>query len=211
MNMADWRMQGAEFSSCNCNWGCPCQFGALPSHGNCQAIVAMRIDHGHFNEISLDGLCWVGIFAWPGPIHEGNGSCQVFLEQTTSPEQRQALLTILSGGETDPGATIFQVFSTTISEMFEPQFVNIELSIDKDRREAQVRIPGILEASGEPIRNPVTGEQQSIRLVLPDGFEFTEAEMASGSYQTQGAIGISAQQSHAHFAQLHFTGRGVVR
>lgn len=211
MSMADWRMQGDEFATCNCDWGCPCQFSARPSRGKCEAVVSMRIDRGHFNETVLDGLCWVGMFAWPGAIHEGNGRCQVFIDQRASAEQRNALLTILSGAETDPGATVFNVFAGTISEMHEPQFVAIELAVDVDGRQARVRIPEVLEASGEPIRNPVSDEAQRVRLVLPDGFEFNEAEMASGSYQTQGPIHIQAQHSHGHFAHLHFTGRGVVR
>ncbi|WP_137885148.1 DUF1326 domain-containing protein [Pseudomonas sp. 2FE] len=211
MTMANWRLQGTEFASCNCNWGCPCQFSALPTHGNCEAVVSMRVQHGHFNDISLDDLCWVGTFAWPGAIHEGNGRCQVFIEDKASPAQREALLTILSGQETEPGATVFQVFSSTITEMYEPQFVPIEFSVDMASRQAHTRIPGVLEVTGEPIRNPITGEPQEARLILPNGFEFTEAEMASGSYQTHGAIKISSQQGHGHFARLHFTGEGVVR
>ncbi|SFP10215.1 DUF1326 domain-containing protein [Pseudomonas borbori] len=211
MGMADWRMQGAEFATCNCNWGCPCQFSALPSNGHCEAVVSMRIDQGHYNEVKLDGLCWVGTFAWPGAIHEGNGRCQVFIEDRATPEQREALLHILSGEDTEPGSTVFSVFAGTISEMLEPQFVPIAFSVDVDKREAHTQIAGVLEVSGEPIRNPVTGEPQEARLILPKGFEFTEAQMASGTYQTQGAIKIASKNSHGHFARLHFTGQGVVR
>ena len=135
----------------------------------------------------------------------------MYVDEKASPAQREGLLTILSGQETDPGATIFQVFSATIEEMHEPQFVPIEMDINLPQRVAHIRIPGVLESFGEPIRNPVTGEQQSVQLRLPNGFEFTEAEMASSSYQTQGAISIASQAGHGHFANLHFTGRGVVR
>lgn len=211
MSMADWRMQGAEFVTCNCNWGCPCQFSSLPTHGHCEAVVSMRIDQGHHKEVKLDGLCWVATFAWPGAIHEGNGRCQVFIEDRATPPQREALLRILSGEDTEPGATVFSVFASTISEMFEPQFVPIELSVDVDKREANSRIAGVLEASGEPIRNPVTGEPQEARIVLPKGFEFTEAQVANGHYQTHGAIKIAAQNSHSHLARVQFTGQGVVR
>ncbi|MBF7731242.1 DUF1326 domain-containing protein [Pseudomonas sp. N040] len=211
MSMADWRLQGVEFVSCNCDWGCPCQFSALPSQGFCQAVVGMQVEHGHYNETRLDDLRWISLFAWPGPIHEGNGSCQVFVDDQASPAQREGLLKILSGQDTDPGATVFQVFASTVTQMHEPQFVPIEMHIDLPQRQAHFSIPGVLEAIGEPIRNPVSGAPQSIQLRLPDGFEFTEAEMASGSYQTQGAIRIASQNSHGHFARLHFTGRGVVR
>ncbi|MEX6501095.1 DUF1326 domain-containing protein [Pseudomonas zhanjiangensis] len=211
MSMADWRMQGAEFATCNCDWGCPCQFSARPSHGHCEAVVSMRIDQGHYNQVKLDDLCWVATFAWPGAIHEGNGRCQVFIEDKASAQQRDALLRILSGEDSEPGSTVFSVFASTISEMFEPQFVPIEFEVDVDKRLARTRIAGVLEVTGEPIRNPVTGEPEEARIVLPKGFEFTEAQVGSGTYQTQGAIKIAAQNSHGHFARLHFTGQGVVR
>ena len=63
MAYVDWRMRGAEITSCNCDWGCPCQFNALPTHGDCRAVVAMRIDEGHFGDVPLSGLKWAATFA----------------------------------------------------------------------------------------------------------------------------------------------------
>jgi hypothetical protein len=37
-----WRIAGEEFASCNCNWGCPCQFNALPTTGRCEAFACPR-------------------------------------------------------------------------------------------------------------------------------------------------------------------------
>ncbi len=44
-----------------------------------------------------------------------------------------------------------------MSEAFEPLFVPITLSIDVDQRLAHLDIPGVLQASGEPIRSPIDG------------------------------------------------------
>ena len=38
------------------------------------------IEKGHFGEVSLDGLKLGGIYAWPGPIHEGKGKCQIVID-----------------------------------------------------------------------------------------------------------------------------------
>lgn len=209
MAIAEWRMQGVEFIACNCNWGCPCQFNAPPTHGHCQAVASMRVERGYFEQVTLDGLCWAATFAWPGAIHEGNGSCQVFIDDRADEAQRQALLTILSGLESDPGANVFQVFSSTMREAFEPQFVPITLSIDVDQRLAHLDIPGVLQASGEPIRSPIDGSPHRVRLSLPEGFEFHEAEVASGSYQTHSALKLQSKGSHSHLAHVHFTGHGI--
>lgn len=211
--MADvqWRMQGVEFAACNCNWGCPCQFNSMPSQGKCEAVVGMQIDKGDFDGISLDGLKWVGTFAWPGAIHQGNGRAQVFIDERASEEQKNALLTILSGQETDPGATVFQVFSMMINDMREPKSAPIELSIDLEERTARIAVPGVLESMGEPIRNPVTGQPHRARLQLPNGFEFTEAEMGSSTFSARGEIAISSKGGHGHFARINMNRHGVVR
>ncbi len=44
-------------------------------------------------------------------------------------------------------------------------------------------MPGHLEFSAEPIRNPVTGKPHFAQIRLPDGFEFREAEMASARFR----------------------------
>ena len=50
----DWQIEGEEIGSCNCDWGCPCQFNALPTHGNCEAVVAVQIDQGRHGAAGPD-------------------------------------------------------------------------------------------------------------------------------------------------------------
>ena len=153
--MIDWLIRGPEIATCNCAYGCPCQFNALPTQGNCKASVAMRIDKGHFGEVKLDGLHWAGIFAWPGPIHEGHGEAQPIIDQRASPEQRNALLTIMSGQESMPGATYFQVFSSMIEKFHEPLFKPITFTADVENATGHFKVDGVVDSKAEPIRNPV--------------------------------------------------------
>lgn len=206
-----WHMRGVEFVACNCDWGCPCQFNGPPTHGNCEAVAAMRIDDGEFDGTRLDGLCFVGTFAWPGAIHEGHGRAQIFIDERASEAQEAALLTILSGGETDPGATIFQVFSATFTEMCEPQRAAIEFAADVEARTGRVRIAGQVESDGEPIRNPVTGLPHRARVCLPQGFEYAEAEFGNSRFKSTGQVAMQSDGSHAHFAHIHMNRHGVVR
>src|ERR1044072_5645203 len=47
MAQVDWYIEGAEFSNCNCDYACPCQFESRrPTHGNCRCFAAVRIDKG---------------------------------------------------------------------------------------------------------------------------------------------------------------------
>ena len=46
---------------------------------------------------------------------------------------------------------------------------------------------------------------------MPNGFEFTLAEVGRGWAKTKGAIKLSLEDSHAHFSELNITGTGVIR
>jgi hypothetical protein len=85
------------------------------------------------------------------------------------------------------------------------------LSIDVDKRLANVRVAGLVDGKIEPIRNPVTGAESRARINLPNGFEFTEAEVASGTGRTTGEIKLAFANTHAHLARFHWTTHGVVR
>ena len=68
-----WNMEAEYIQSCNCDWGCPCNFDALPTHGSCEALVAYRVKKGKFGETKLDGVVFAEGLWWPKAIHEGNG------------------------------------------------------------------------------------------------------------------------------------------
>ena len=209
MSDVKWSIQGTEFVQCNCAYGCPCQFNALPTHGHCHAIAAFQIDQGRHGDTQLDGLRFALIVSWPGAIHEGHGEAIPIVDERASPAQREALLRIISGEDTEPGATLFQVFSTTFSTVHEPVFSRIELAIDVDGRTANVEIPGLIEARGEPIINPVTGAPHRARINLPSGFEYDVCEVGRGWTKTQAPIKLSLTDSHAQFAHLHMTESGI--
>ena len=111
MAFVEWTMQGSEYGHCNCNVGCPCQFNALPSHGHCRAHSFFQIERGRFGDVRLDGLRWGFLAAWPGPIHLGEGTYQLVVEERADAKQRAAIEAVAQGKETDPGTLITQVFS----------------------------------------------------------------------------------------------------
>lgn len=210
--MADleWTIHAREFVNCNCAYGCPCQFNALPTYGNCVAVIGIAIDRGFHGATSLDGLNVAAIFAWPGAIHEGKGAAQVIIDRRATPQQRAALLRILSGEDTVPGATIFQVFSTVLETLHEPIDAAIEIAIDQEKRVAHLFVDGLIDSRGEPIRNPVTGAEHRARIDLPAGFEYSLAEIGRGWSVTQGAIALNLADSHGQFAELHLSQNGVL-
>lgn len=205
-----WTIKGKEFVHCNCAYGCPCQFNALPTHGHCQAVAAIDIEQGHHDGTDLSGLRIGLIVAWPGPIHEGRGEAVPIVDERADATQREALLRIMSGLDTVPGATFFQVFATTYTKVHDPVFAPINLRVDIDGRSARLAVPGWIDARGEPIVNPVTGDAHRARINLPQGFEYDVCEVGRGWAKTQGPVDVQLSDSHAQFAELHLTESGVV-
>ena len=190
--------------------GVPVSSTRSPTHGDCHAMTAVKIEKGHFGEVDLGGLAFCGMFAWPRAIHLGNGEAFVVISEQATEAQRNALLTILTGQETAPGATIFNVFAPTFAKMHDPVFAPIEFYLDLEKRIGRVRVPGIIDTSVEPIRNPVTGQEHRVAVVLPEGFEYHNAEYASGSTRADGPIKLTLANSHSHLYSLHMTTNGVV-
>jgi hypothetical protein len=206
-----WAFKGREFVNCNCAYGCPCQFNALPTHGNCRAVAAFHIDEGYHGTTKLDNLTFVLIARWPGAIHEGRGEAVVIVDEHATPAQREAILRIASGQDTEPGATVFQVYSTTLEKVHDPVFSRIDFDVDVDARRARLAVPGITEGRGEPILNPMTGKEHRVRISLPNGFEYETSESGRGwSKATGGPITMELADSYGQFSNLHLSPSGVV-
>ena len=206
-----WTIRGKEYANCNCAWGCPCQFGSRTTYGHCEATGAGEIEEGHFNDTRLDGLNFVLLLYWPGEIAEGDGTQQIIIDERADGAQREALQKILHGESTAPGATHFFVYNSTMSTVLETLFAPIDLSIDVEARQAQVRVDGLVESRGIPITNPFSGDEARSRIHLPNGFEYTYAGMGSGTSKVRAGIELDLSDSYGQFNVLHMNQDGVIR
>jgi hypothetical protein len=205
-----WRMKGRHLKNCNCDFGCPCDFLGPPSHHVCHGFIAMKIDEGNFGDVKLDGLHWAGIVDFPGPLHEGNGVMQPVLDARASEAQRNALGTILSGREQAP-TTMFSIFNSLLTTVHEPVFANFVFEHDYAARRAKLAIPGVVDCEITPIVNPVTGQPHRIRVEMPEGFEYQEAEIASGRAKVRGNISFELENCHGSLSLVTYNQDGFVR
>ena len=210
MSRIDWYVEGIEFGSCNCIYACPCQFEALPTYGNCRGFEILRIDRGHFGDVPLGGINIALLYAWPGPIFEGKGEMQVIVDERADPRQRQALTRIVHGEETDEGATHWWVYRSMSDTLHETLIRPIKFDIDLDARSAHVSIPGVLESVGRPILSPATGQEHRVRINIPDGIEFEDAEIGSATTTATTAIRLDLADTYGQFNRLRHSGKGVV-
>jgi len=210
MNRIDWYVEGIEFGSCNCIYACPCQFEALPTYGDCRGFEVLRIERGHFGDVKLDGSKVALLYAWPGPIFEGKGEMQVIVDEHASERQRDALMKIVHGAETDEGATHWWVYRRMTDTVHETLIKPIEFDDDLEARAARVVIPGVLESVGRPIVSPATGQEHRVRIDIPNGIEFERAEIGSATTSASAAIRLDLNDTYGQFNRLRHSGKGVV-
>jgi hypothetical protein len=141
-------MEAEYIQSCNCDWGCPCNFDALPTHGNCEALVAYRVKRGKFGDTKLDGVVFAEGLWWPKAIHEE----------------------IFSGKH---GGGVFEIFPKTWTKKLPTKVVKVDFHYNGYN--SWFKVDGIGEVRSAYISNPVTGEKFKGTIVLPDGINWKKA------------------------------------
>ncbi len=171
-----WSFEADFIQGCNCDYGCPCEFQAPPTRGFCEGVGAYHITKGRYGNVKLDGLGLAFVARWPGAIHQGNGTAALLYDERAKPEQREALLQIATG---QAGGMPFELIAATMSKLLPPQFAAFKWA--SKGRSASVKIGKLLTLSSEPIKNPVTGDTESVKIVHATGFIFKEADATSAN------------------------------
>ena len=148
----EWQISGEEVGSCNCDWGCPCQFNAPPTTDHCEALIGYIIRSGHYGDTSLDGVRFAGIYSWPGRIDEGNGTRQIIVDEGVTAEQRRAIDALVSGTE---GGAYFEIFAAVAPNQFDTLKAPIDIQSGPD--ETRITVGKIGVAVAKPLRG-ATGE-----------------------------------------------------
>lgn len=145
---------------------------------------------------------------FPGPLHEGNGTIQPIIDERATLEQRDALFQIMSGKHSAEG-TLFHIVSLIVTKMLDPVFAPIDLKFDYAKRRAKLSVPGVLECDVEPIKNPVTGAEHRIQVVMPEGFEHLEGEVAHATISSTAGVKFDVPKGHATLAKVEQTPTGL--
>ena len=209
MTYTNWLMKAKRLATCSCDYGCPCEFNGRPTRGHCEGLEAFEIIEGYYGDVRLDGLRGAGAYRWPGAVHEGGGAYLAIIDEHATEAQREALLTILSGQDQEP-TTGFAIYASTIEKDLGVVFAPVEFDWDLDARVGRFAVRDILEASLEPIRNPVTGAPHRALIKLPQGFEFREAEMASSNFWSKGELPQNYQNCYGFLTLTTYGPQGII-
>ena len=181
-----WSFEADFIQACSCDYGCPCEFSAPPTRGFCDGTGVWRIIKGNYGDVSLDGLAVAFAAHWPKAIHEGDGTLALMIAEHANAQQREALLTICSG---KAGGLPYEILATTFSKVLDPIFLPIEFNLAG--RNTSARVGDVLRITLEPIKNPVTGEPETVRVEHETGFIFKSAEAVSAKENRANVPGLS--------------------
>jgi hypothetical protein len=198
--MADWQLKGTVLVGCNCDYGCPCNFNAPPSTGDCEGGWVWHIEQGRYGDVELDGLT-IAVFAdWPGAIHEGNGKAMLLYDERADERQREALET-LGRGE---GGGPWGIFINTY-ELVRVGPAPFDLTLDGER--SSYKIGDVAELRMEPIRNPVTGNEVRSGVVVPTGLVFNEGWCATSTlFRVNDGVSYDHTGKNTEWAPFEYSG-----
>ena len=198
--MADWRVKGTVLVACNCDYGCPCNFNAPPTTGDCEGNWTWHIEKGRYGDVELDGLT-LAIFAdWPKAIHEGGGKAVAYYDERADEHQSEALENLVRGGEGGP----WGIFINTYELL---DIVPAPFEVNVDGEHSSYKIGDVAELQMEPIKNPVSGAEVRAAVVLPTGLVFNEGWCAASTvFRVNGGVSYDHSGKNAEYAEFAYSG-----
>lgn len=109
-----WWARGLLFENCACTLVCPghMHFRQLCTHDRCKGYWAFRFDEGVFGDVSLAGVKAVIAFDTPQRMIDGQWIQSLIIDESASPDQRQAIETILTGRAGGPWEKLASLVAT---------------------------------------------------------------------------------------------------
>jgi hypothetical protein len=201
MSEQAWELKGTVFVACNCDFGCPCNFNALPTQGYCQGQWTWHVEQGRFGEAPLDDLNFTVAAKWPGAIHEGNGEALILVDERADDTQREAIATLVGGDAGGP----WGVLAWTWPTIHGPHHVPYDVEVAGV--ESRVKAGEMLELDSGPIRNPVSGAEVHPGAILPEGIVFKQGDFgASKVFRVGGGIDYDHSGKYTAVAPFDYSG-----
>lgn len=194
-----WQMSGQGYEFCNCYFGCGCNFGGFPNSkdGSCQAFVGHAVATGRYGDVDLAGVKFALLVLWPGAIHEGNGRGVLIVDPATTDKQAEGLSQIVSGRL---GGMPWEVMGPTVQVV---GLVKQRITFEGRGQKSVMRIEGVGEARGDTLKNPVTGEDHEVNVVLPQGFIWKKGAVGQGAFRASVA-GLTVEFDRTNWIHYDF-------
>lgn len=120
-----YELEGRILEACTCDAVCPCWVGRAPDGGKCLGVAAWHIDRGKVEDTDVTD-CTIAMAVYiPDNIMSGNMKGVVFLNESVSKEQEEALVAAFTGKLGGP----LEEFAKLIGEVVALHKVPIEFDV----------------------------------------------------------------------------------
>ncbi len=182
MAITNWKVEGNYFESCNCENLCPCILLKDPTEGFCEAMVGWEIEKGHCEDVSLDGVK-VGVWLHaPGNLTAGDWKLALYVDESASEEQFNAIASLWSG----EGGGHLAVIASLVGEVMGAEKAKISFEYTDTKKHL------IIDGLGENEMVPVEG-QEGRNVIISDpplavapGNDITMHESKNAHYEGHG-------------------------
>jgi hypothetical protein len=176
-----YELEGQILEVCNCNVLCPCWIGEDPDSGTCDAVNTYHIERGTIEGVDVSGRTLSFLVHIPGNVLQGNWRVVALLDDGTTDQQMDAILSVFTGKKGGPLADL----SKLVGEVLGVERVPISFAVKEGK--GTLKIGGIAEAEMEPYRGP-TGQTTTLNESIFSTIPGSPAWVSKAStYRRQGA------------------------
>ena len=195
-----WQLNGTVGVACNCDYGCPCNFNALPLQGQVRG-TGPGTSTGVRGETSLDGLNFSIAVNWPGAIHEGGGEALILIDDRADERQQEAIATLVGGDAGGP----WGILAWTWPKIHGPKLVPYDVHLEG--LDWRVKAGQSIEIEATTIKNPVSGAEVHPGAVLPEGLIFKRGDFgASKVFRVSDGIEFAHPGQYTAIAGFEYSG-----
>ena len=204
--MANWHIDGQYMETCSCDFICPCigsNLTAHPTEGDCKAAIAMKIDQGEKDGVSLDGLAFIVLLRSPGPMVDGNLKVGLIVDEKANDAQLQAISAIATGADGGPMAALAPLVGEIAGVEKRP------ISFEKDGMSYAVKAGELIEQALTGVASATNeGEPLYLENVLHPAS--SKLALAKATVSKFHAFGIDWEDAsgkrNGHFAPFSWNG-----
>ncbi|CAN5742633.1 DUF1326 domain-containing protein [soil metagenome] len=147
-------LKGDLIEACSCFAPCPCWVADYPDGGECWSFTGYYVREGESQGIEISDIALISLVQIPGHVHEGNWREVLFVSDSATDKQFEALLDAFQGRLGGPLADL----AALIGERVATYRVPITYTIEGGRGTVRVEHPSgeglAIDTEMEPYRGP---------------------------------------------------------
>jgi hypothetical protein len=198
-----YQLDGRLLEVCTCEVICPCWVGADPDGGTCDSALGWHIDTGTIQGVDVSGLTIAISVHIPGNVLKGNWRALVYIDDRSTREEQDALLSVFTGQLGGPVADLVSL----IGEVIGVERAPITFTVDKGK--GTLVIGQTVQAELVPLTGPtgeVTTLHESVFSTIPGSPAYVSRAEHFRSQVPALGHDLDLQNHNAVQGTLHFAG-----